>query len=181
MKGTLSCVSAIGAILMVALLLPVSSYGEFYKYRDENGVIRFTDNLAEVPKDQRPKVESYVEPSDFAKPEPEPEKAEPAERRAPRRASVDRAEDETLTPEERAVQLRDEKETLEQEYEAIVDAQKELASQRRTLKTPASYNEYNEQQKRLRERADAYERWRSDFEARVEDYNQSIEPDIQAE
>ncbi len=181
MKGTLPWVSAIGLILMLTLLVPVSSYGEFYKYRDENGVVRFTDNLAEVPKDQRPEVESYVEPSDFEQPEPEPEKSSSPERRALRRGPADQSEDETLTPEERAAQLRKEKETLEQEYEAIVEAQKELAAQRRTLKTPASYNEHNEQQRRLRDRAEAYERWRSDFEARVEAYNQSIEPDLPEE
>jgi hypothetical protein len=42
-------------------MLPAVGSAEIYKYRDANGVLRFTDNLAEVPPSQRPNVQSYQE------------------------------------------------------------------------------------------------------------------------
>ena len=51
----------IAAILLILLALPVLASAEIYKYRDQNGVLRFTDNLAEVPPAQREAVEQYQE------------------------------------------------------------------------------------------------------------------------
>lgn len=46
----------IASLLAITLLIPVAAFGEFYRYKDENGTMRFTDNLLEVPVDQRPKI-----------------------------------------------------------------------------------------------------------------------------
>ena len=51
----------IATILLILLALPVLASAEIYKYRDHNGVLRFTDNLAEVPSAQRETVEQYQE------------------------------------------------------------------------------------------------------------------------
>jgi hypothetical protein len=48
-------------ILITILFFTPDAFAEIYKYRDQNGVLRFTDNLAEVPLDQREKVEQYQE------------------------------------------------------------------------------------------------------------------------
>ena len=50
-------------IIYCGLILFVSSicFAEFYKYKDSDGILRFTDNLAEVPEAQRPKVDKYKE------------------------------------------------------------------------------------------------------------------------
>ena len=48
-------------LLLVALsLIPMPVFAEFYKYKDANGVLRFTDNLLEVPKDQREMIQISV-------------------------------------------------------------------------------------------------------------------------
>ncbi len=44
--------------IMVVLLTPVV-WGEYYQYTDVNGVLRYTDNIAAVPPDQRPDVKTY--------------------------------------------------------------------------------------------------------------------------
>jgi hypothetical protein len=51
------------ALLLVTLLgmLAAPAAAEFYRYIDERGVTRFTDNLAEVPPEQRPEVQTYTE------------------------------------------------------------------------------------------------------------------------
>jgi hypothetical protein len=54
-------VNRIVTMVLVLLVLPVSVSAEIYKYRDQNGVLRFTDNLAEVPAPQRENIEQYQE------------------------------------------------------------------------------------------------------------------------
>ena len=46
------------ALLLAGLILTTAaaaSAGQFYRYTDENGVLRYTDNLATVPPEQRGK------------------------------------------------------------------------------------------------------------------------------
>lgn len=46
-------------LLLCLLMAPAPAGAEFYRYRDAQGTIRFTDNIAEVPPDQRPRVRRY--------------------------------------------------------------------------------------------------------------------------
>ena len=48
-------------MLLILLVLPMLASAEIYKYRDQNGVLRFTDNLTEVPVDQRENIDQYQE------------------------------------------------------------------------------------------------------------------------
>jgi chromosome segregation ATPase len=48
-------------IFIILILLPICVSAEFYQYRDENGVQRFTDNLADVPINQRENVQPYTD------------------------------------------------------------------------------------------------------------------------
>ena len=51
-------------IFFLILFLQIQAvfvFAEFYKYKDANGVLRFTDTLSEVPEDQREKVDKYQE------------------------------------------------------------------------------------------------------------------------
>jgi len=48
-------------MLLIMLVLPMLASAEIYKYRDPNGVLRFTDNLAEVPIAQRKNIQQYKE------------------------------------------------------------------------------------------------------------------------
>ena len=41
------------------VLLSAPVYGEYYQYTDADGVLRFTDNIAAVPPEQRPKVKTH--------------------------------------------------------------------------------------------------------------------------
>ncbi|RKY75224.1 hypothetical protein DRQ07_12220 [candidate division KSB1 bacterium] len=56
-------------IVLILLLIPIFSSAEFYQYKDKNGVLHFTDNISEIPRDQRLKIKSYEEPSDYTAPE----------------------------------------------------------------------------------------------------------------
>ena len=43
----------------MVLWLATPALGEYYQYTDPNGVLRFTDDLASVPQDQRPDMKTY--------------------------------------------------------------------------------------------------------------------------
>jgi hypothetical protein len=58
-------------LFLICMLLPSSVLAEYYQYRDQNGVLRFTDNLADVPEDQRQQIESYTESEEFVMTEEE--------------------------------------------------------------------------------------------------------------
>ena len=51
----------IRVLLLAAMIVYWSApvFGEYYQYRDGNGVLRFTDDINRVPPDQRFKVKSY--------------------------------------------------------------------------------------------------------------------------
>lgn len=57
MKSTHIMVTVSYLILFGAAVFPASA--EFYKYVDDNGVVRFTDDLSQVPADQRKEVPIY--------------------------------------------------------------------------------------------------------------------------
>ena len=49
-------------ILMICLFIIVTAlpvFAEYYQYRDSSGNVRFTDNLYEVPADQRSEIKTY--------------------------------------------------------------------------------------------------------------------------
>ena len=48
-------------MLLAGMLLCCVSpaFGEYYQYRDADGVLRFTDDLASIPPDQRPDVKTH--------------------------------------------------------------------------------------------------------------------------
>lgn len=55
-------------MFLICMWLPSSVLAEYYQYRDQNGVLRFTDNLADIPEDQRQQIESYTESEDLLAP-----------------------------------------------------------------------------------------------------------------
>ncbi|ETR71501.1 MAG: hypothetical protein OMM_02436 [Candidatus Magnetoglobus multicellularis str. Araruama] len=52
------------SIIILGLMMVIPSnkaFSEFYKYKDANGILRFTDNLADLPENQRQDAHKYNE------------------------------------------------------------------------------------------------------------------------
>jgi hypothetical protein len=47
-------------VIVLTFLFPILGHGQVFKYTDENGAIAFTDNIENVPEDQRPKVQEVA-------------------------------------------------------------------------------------------------------------------------
>ena len=51
---------AFGLCAIVALVMVVKVYGEYFRYVDENGVVSYTDDFSKIPQKQRVDVKSFL-------------------------------------------------------------------------------------------------------------------------
>jgi len=102
-------------MLLILLVLPVFASAEIYKYRDQNGVLRFTDNLSEVPTAQRENMEQYQEVKT---------KAETAEQTPANGSEKGAVQDAGAIEKE----LTDEKGVLDNEYSQLMEMRKSIES-----------------------------------------------------
>jgi hypothetical protein len=146
----------IGRIVILFLgltLIPNLCPAEFYKYRDANGVLRFTDNLLEVPEDQREQVQEYKE---IVTPE---EKEEP----------VKKVPIEDLNA--RATDLNAERDVLAKEYAELAKDRAELEKQTRDPQNQEEYAAYLKMVEDYNARIRAYEAKRKLFQEKVDAFN----------
>lgn len=70
--------TGLGIILIAAMLAVPPASAEFYRYVDENGNIRFTDDITMVPREQREKLREYQDAINGSEDTPEASQAAPA-------------------------------------------------------------------------------------------------------
>jgi len=149
-------------LLLVALsLIPMPVFAEFYKYKDANGVLRFTDNLLEVPKDQRDKIQTYKE---VVTPEPEPDISDAQKEDAALKNQNNRAE-----------QINSEREVLEQSFKALDAERKSILESPTSPQEQEAYEAHKQRIEAFNARIKAYEEQRKMFQAKVDAYNAEIE------
>ena len=149
-------------LLLVALsLIPMPVFAEFYKYKDANGVLRFTDNLLEVPRDQREKIQTYKE---VVTPEPEPDISDAQKEDAALKNQNNRAE-----------QINSEREVLEQSFKALDAERKSLLESPPSPQEQEAYETHKKRIEAFNARIKAYEEQRKMFQAKVDAYNAEIE------
>lgn len=143
------------------LVLPGALWAEFYRYIGEDGAIHFTDDLSQVPMDQREKMEAYkgVET-------PQPPALETPETDAATEAAQQANEAVTNLKEKRQA-LVTRQETLKTEYQRLMDAKAEIDTLRQTADTP-------EKQRALQEKAVALQAEITQYEARSKALNDEV-------
>jgi hypothetical protein len=140
-------------ILLLSLtMIPGLCWAEFYKYRDANGVVRFTDNLGDVPRDQRENIQEYQETTT-------PEVTE---------APVE----ETPDLNTRADQLNVERELLAKEYAELEKEREKIEQTTRDPQNDADYEAFKQQVDAYNDRIKAYEEKRKQFQIKVDAFNQ---------
>ncbi len=156
-------------VILLAFSFPASA--QFYKYTDEDGVVRFTDDLGKIPKDQREDIPAYWE-SRESETEAAAESGDDAEASRSYLSDTDEATEEELAQESKRLEtMRNE---LQQEYEALVQEQERIRPDGAVTKSKAKAREYNRQKAALRERADQYDANRKAYEAAVQIYNEKV-------
>ena len=154
--------------LIALLLIPTLSHAEFYKYRDASGVLRFTDNLAEVPEEQRPKVQSYKEPDDYLTPEQKAAKLK-AEEEPSGIASTGQKTAGIENAQAVRMGLNKKKMALDEEYGELMKTKEALmAGENDAMKTEDGARAHREKITRLNLRIVDFEKRRKAFEKEVD-------------
>jgi len=183
---------AMGLAILTVASFPTVARGEFYRYIDGNGNVRFTDNLANVPPEQRTRVEEYKEvvpdrPSlkeeeakgkgqddgkgtepeaaeGTAKTDTETGSAEGTAKAGPEAGSaVDEGKTEGMRED-----LKDEGLRLQEEYDALMEEREKLDKAASTRLTPAA-------QRGLVDKIKDFNARIQDYEKRRETHNKAVE------
>jgi hypothetical protein len=155
------------AVLLLGLAAAPAS-AQFYKYRDADGNIRYTDDLSQVPPDQRETAPGYRETTGDTE-TGAPETPAPAEGAPPATGNP------VLELEATRKALAERRRELEARYEEIQAEQERLRSKPRLTSNPALARQHNQEMAALRERIMRYEEDRARYEADVQAYNARLE------
>lgn len=162
--------SATVLIMALVFCLSASAHAAFYKYRDANGVLRFTDDLSEVPPEQRPKMETYGQVEDFQRPAPQTPIKAPDEKAAEAEKGSDGSRAAEIADQYK--ELNEMKTQLDAEYEALMTEKKAIEAERKAAQTKEAQEAVNERVRGLNERIKAFDQKRGDFEQQVKAYNE---------
>lgn len=147
----------IAAALLMMLMMPITAISaEVYWYTDEYGVIRYTENLADVPEDQR--GSARLDGRRVEAPAPESSTPAPAE------AAADTDPDGTIT----ADALNQMLESLSAEYDRLAAEREQLEQEGRGLDPAVDHPEYRKRVDDFNRRMAAYESRRQAFQEKSE-------------
>ena len=163
-------------LLMVLCLSVPAAFAEFYKYRDENGVLRFTDDLSMVPPDQRPKIDTYEEVKSSAPPPAAPSAVESSAETPPKaageggkRKALDAKDVSGVAAEHK--RLEQMRKQLEKERGDLARQKQALQEQRARVETEEDARAYDENVQQLNKRIADYEKRRAEFTEQAESLN----------
>ena len=166
-------------IIIVFLSAPASA--QFYKYIDEDGNIRFTDDINQVPENQRATVKSYeeaVSDTDVAT-EADQSNGEVSTNAQQKAAAAGAAVDIDLGDLDAAYnQLKALRQEIDKEYKDLVVEKETLAKGKAEAKTREQVLEYNAKVKQFNERAKVHQQKSKKYEAQVDAYNATVSQQI---
>ncbi len=163
-------------IFIIFLLFSVNASAEFYKYLDENGDVRYTDDINQVPEEQRASANSYVESeSEEALPEAQVTEASTAEQEQQENVA-EVFEDDTGGESLEAAKKRIDalKQKLDEEYKALLEEGKQLAKERKAAVTNEQKLEFNKKVDDYNKRGESYQANQKEYEDQIEAYNARV-------
>lgn len=175
-------------IFGIILVFSVSGYAEFYKYTDETGNTRFTDDLSKVPEKQREKIRKYgaqekppvsQEEQPAQKSEESPQvKEEAADAGASDIAQVPESSDNKsdvseLMESRKSLEKR--KQELEQTYQALMKEQSELLRAKGATTSQAKAQEHNEKLAKINDKILEYQKKLKGLDSDIATYNKKVE------
>ena len=161
-----------GAILIAAMVFAGPAFAQFYKYLDKQGVVRFTDDINQVPQDQRSAARSYSESqaggTSAAEAPAAAEEEKPAPPEPPAAAAVDEGKDPIEDTRARLDALKKE---VEAEYQLLVKEKDRLAKKKGAKMTREETNAYNKDVEAFNQRAESLEKKNTECRKLAESYN----------
>ncbi|MBW2604061.1 MAG: DUF4124 domain-containing protein [Deltaproteobacteria bacterium] len=159
-------------ISLSLLLFSMSASAEYYRYIDKDGNVHYTDDLTNVPENQRTDIHEYTgfqgDPYDQQKDEQTAEKPQPLFEKEQVKNQPD-----TNDFSEIKKRLDKEKEQLGEEYRALMEEKKEIAKNK--YRSKSRVKKYNKVILKFNEKIEDYERRKKLFNEEVEKYNKRVE------
>lgn len=168
-------------IFIIIVLLSAPASAQFYKYVDEDGNIRFTDDINQVPAQQRATVKSYEEAVSDTDVENEANQSdsEASTNAQQKTAAAGPAADIDLKDLDAAYdQLKTLRQEIDKEYNELTAEKETLAKEKAEAKTREQVLEYNARVEQFNERARAHQEKSKKYEAQVDAYNTSVSQQI---
>ena len=163
--------------LLGLAFFPLQAGAEFYRYTDENGVLRYTDNLQEVPPEKRSQLKKYKEVEDDltpaqreAKRQREAEAARQARIRRQQPQKKDAADDDGIRIGSRQ-DFERVKTDLDDAYERLMQKKAALEAERDTLETQKDVSLYRSKVRELNEEIQRFEDRRRRFIQKADQFN----------
>lgn len=149
--------------------IPAHSY---YCYKDKDGVTRCTDDINEVPLEQRKKLQEYED----SQTEEEPEDETKEEEAGTTEATDEPAEDDPDAEFElERLELNKRKKDLKKDYDALVKERDDLTKEKEGIKDIKQMEEYNAKVDALEKKFDSHREKQKKLVKDINDYNLKIE------
>ena len=162
-------------IPLISLLLTNAASAEFYKYYDEKGNVHFTDDYNKVPASQRQNVEEYQEHRSSNDESKATDTITENENMTVDRATAEKDKRGKKVDFGGELKLLDQRKAeLAREYETLMQENAQLAAVKKSVKTKADADSYNERVRKLNESLKEHDRKRKEFFSDVEDYNTKV-------
>ncbi len=152
-------------LLMILMLGPKPGLAEYYRYVDQNGAVRYTDDLLEVPEAQRDGVKRIIGVQAASKEKVPTDTAMEGDK-----AKESEAADQNDSKQTEYERLTQEKEALDKEYDMLQKERDALTQERETLKI----KDYNEKVRQLNQHIADYEEKRKAFQKVADAYNVQV-------
>jgi hypothetical protein len=171
-------------ILAVIVLFSFPAPAEIYKYLDDQGNIHYTDDLNQVPLEQRDSIEASLEydgdlDSDIDRAEAAPDEKENAvlpEDQQEEADSLNLSDDSNAQADLDADRKRLEalKKEIDSEYRYLVEEKARLGKEKESLVNREDILKYNAKVESLNKRAEAYAQKGKKYKEQVDAYNDRV-------
>ena len=159
-------VKLIFSILILSFTFSGNLWAEFYRYIGKDGAVHFTDDLNQVPVEQREKMESYT-----GAPAPPPAESETGQQ-APEAVSKAKAAVSLLEEQRQSLMTR--QEALKSEYDRLMRVKAELTALSQTADTPEKRQALLDKQAALKADITQYETQSKALQEEVNVYNEAV-------
>lgn len=167
-------------VLLISLAVTTPASAQFYKYLDQQGNVRFTDDINQVPENQRSHIRSYAAASSGAADDTVPEggvekktAGGQAANEAPAEAALTASVAEDPLDSTRT-RLEAMKKQIDADYQALASEKEALGKEKEVPKTREQVADYNKRVEAFNQKAGDYEARSNELRKQVEAYNARV-------